>query len=231
MQMNGINELITIAKYWRGVGRPAAGRAGAQQPRPQPGDLGAAGDGRRPQVRGARRTCPTSPTRATPSRSACRGSASSEPEQRRPGVGRGARRRPARGARGGHRPRRAAAAAAHHLRAGEALRRALLKGDANSGGIIRQSIKGMVDSSCRTRAARSRAGRQRSSGRGNFSGLPSEATVLPVTSAAACSTRVDGPCARRQAASVHFHTHERPLAGASSAARARAESPCPPPCG
>ena len=36
----------------RPVGRPAADRAGAQQPRPQPGDLGAAGDGGRPEVRG-----------------------------------------------------------------------------------------------------------------------------------------------------------------------------------
>ena len=36
MQMNGINELITIAKYWQQLERPAADRAGAQQPRPEP---------------------------------------------------------------------------------------------------------------------------------------------------------------------------------------------------
>ena len=36
----------------RRVGRPAAGRAGAEQQRPQPGHLGAARDGGRPQVRG-----------------------------------------------------------------------------------------------------------------------------------------------------------------------------------
>ena len=32
MQMNGIAELITIAKYWRAVDRPAADRARPQQP-------------------------------------------------------------------------------------------------------------------------------------------------------------------------------------------------------
>ena len=32
MQMNGIAELITVAKYWRALERSAARRAGAQQP-------------------------------------------------------------------------------------------------------------------------------------------------------------------------------------------------------
>ena len=37
----------------RPLARPAAGRARAQQPRPEPGHLGAAGDGGRPEVRGS----------------------------------------------------------------------------------------------------------------------------------------------------------------------------------
>ena len=61
MQMNGINELITIAKYWQRLERPAAHRAGAQQPRPQPGDLGAARDGGRPASSRPRRTLPDFP--------------------------------------------------------------------------------------------------------------------------------------------------------------------------
>ena len=67
MQMNGLAELITVAKYWRALERPAARRARAQQPRPQPGDVGAARAGGRPEVRGAASRSPTSPTRATPS--------------------------------------------------------------------------------------------------------------------------------------------------------------------
>ena len=52
MQMNGINELITVAKYWQRWSDPRLDRARAQQPRPQPGDVGAARDGGRPAVRG-----------------------------------------------------------------------------------------------------------------------------------------------------------------------------------
>ena len=51
MQMNGMAELITIAALLAAVGRPAAGRGGAAQQRPQPGDLGDARDGRRAEVR------------------------------------------------------------------------------------------------------------------------------------------------------------------------------------
>ena len=47
--------------------RPAARRARAQQPRPQPGDVGAAGDGGRPDVRGDASRSPTSRTPSTPS--------------------------------------------------------------------------------------------------------------------------------------------------------------------
>ncbi len=42
MQMNGMNVMITISKYLEGVDEPEADRAGAQQPRPEPGDLGGA---------------------------------------------------------------------------------------------------------------------------------------------------------------------------------------------
>ena len=52
MQMNGLAELITVAKYWTRVDRPAADRRGPAQQRPQPGDLGAAGDGGLAEVRG-----------------------------------------------------------------------------------------------------------------------------------------------------------------------------------
>jgi pyruvate dehydrogenase (quinone) len=50
MQMNGLDELITVAKYWRS-GRSAADRAGAQQPRSEHGDVGAAVAGRRSEIR------------------------------------------------------------------------------------------------------------------------------------------------------------------------------------
>ena len=46
MQMNGLAELITIAKYWPTWRGSAAGHHGAAERRPEPGHLGAAGDGR-----------------------------------------------------------------------------------------------------------------------------------------------------------------------------------------
>ena len=51
MQMNNMAELITVAKYWRRVGRPALDRLRVQQRGSQPGHLGAAGDGGRSEVR------------------------------------------------------------------------------------------------------------------------------------------------------------------------------------
>ena len=51
MQMNGMAELITVAKLLGGVGRPPPGRRDSAQQRPQPGDLGDAGDERLPEVR------------------------------------------------------------------------------------------------------------------------------------------------------------------------------------
>ena len=51
MQMNGLAELITIARYWQRWTRPPAGRRGPAQQRPQPGHLGAARHGRHAEVR------------------------------------------------------------------------------------------------------------------------------------------------------------------------------------
>ena len=48
----GMAELLTAAKYYGTLARPAPRHPGAQQRGPQPGDLGAAGDGGRPPVRG-----------------------------------------------------------------------------------------------------------------------------------------------------------------------------------
>ncbi len=48
MQMGGMAEMLTAAKYYKTLGGPAPDRAGAQQRGPQPGHLGAAGDGGRP---------------------------------------------------------------------------------------------------------------------------------------------------------------------------------------
>ena len=60
MQMNGLAELMTIARYWQRVERPAARRRRPAQQRPQPGHLGAAGDGRDARSSSSPRRCPTS---------------------------------------------------------------------------------------------------------------------------------------------------------------------------
>ena len=80
MQMNGINALIDVAKLPRPLGRPALRRARAQQRRPQPGHVGAARAVRRRRSSRPRRSCRTSPTRATPSCSASRGIRVDAPE-------------------------------------------------------------------------------------------------------------------------------------------------------
>ena len=49
MQMNGMAELITIAKYYERWTDPRLVVLVLQQPRPEPGDVGAAGDGGRPE--------------------------------------------------------------------------------------------------------------------------------------------------------------------------------------
>ena len=81
MQMNGLAELITIKRYWAGVGRPAAGRRGAAQRRPQPGHLGDAGDGGRAEVRRVARPCPTSTTPGSPRAWACMAIAVDKPDE------------------------------------------------------------------------------------------------------------------------------------------------------
>ena len=52
MQMNGMAELITISRYYAAMVRSPPGRRRPAQQRPQPGHLGDAGHGGRPQVRG-----------------------------------------------------------------------------------------------------------------------------------------------------------------------------------
>ena len=94
--------------------RPAARRARAQQPRPQPGDVGAARDGGRPEVTRPRRTLPDFPYARYAELIGLRGIRVDDPDAGRRGLGRGARGRPAGRARGDRRPGGAAAAAAHH---------------------------------------------------------------------------------------------------------------------
>ena len=61
MQMGGMAEMLTAAKYYRDVGRSPPRRAGPQQRGSQPGHLGAAGHVWRPAVRHSR-TSPMSPS-------------------------------------------------------------------------------------------------------------------------------------------------------------------------
>ena len=111
MQMNGMAELLTIASATPTAGRPAAGRRGAAQQRPQPGHVGAAGDGRRAEVRAvagaARRLVRRLRARHRPA-----GDHRDVAGRARAGLGAGAGRRPARGARRPLRPRGAADPAA-----------------------------------------------------------------------------------------------------------------------
>ena len=124
MQMNGINELITIAKYWKQWSDPrlivlVLNNRDLNQVTWEQRVM--AGD---PKFE-ASQDLPDFPYARYAERSACAASASTTPEQVGAGVGRGAR------APTGpvvlearHRSGRAAAAAAHHARAGEGLRRA-----------------------------------------------------------------------------------------------------------
>ena len=49
MQMNGLNVMITVSKYWSEWSNPRLDRPGPEQSRPQSGDLGGAGAARRRQ--------------------------------------------------------------------------------------------------------------------------------------------------------------------------------------
>ena len=121
MQMNGINELITIAKYWKEWRDPrlvvlVLNNRDLNQVTWEQRAM--AGD---PKFE-ASQDLPTSPTRATPR------SLGLQRHPRRASPTRSARRgtqalraRPAGRGRGAHRPGRAAAAAAHHARAGAGL--------------------------------------------------------------------------------------------------------------
>ncbi len=121
MQMNGMNVLITVSKYWREWQTPHWICSGPQQPRPQSGHVG----GTHPVGRAQNHVHPVDPRRALPQ--ICR-TAWAEGHLRGPsgqggrGLGGGARLRPAGGARSLHRPQRAAAAAAHHAGAGQDVR-------------------------------------------------------------------------------------------------------------
>ena len=104
-----------------GVEGPALHRAGAQQPGPQPGDVGAARAGGRPEAPGhaGPARLPLCAVRGLPG---AQGHPGGPARAARPRVGRGPERHEARRLRGLRGPERAAPAAAHHPRAGQALR-------------------------------------------------------------------------------------------------------------
>ena len=137
MQMNGMAELITVTKYWQRVGRPAADRRRPAQQRPQPGHLGDARDAGRAEVR----RVPVAARRAYAGFAASIGLAAryrGRPGPARTSVGRGAVRRPADGPGRALRPGRAADPAARDVRADRRTRRALLSGDEDRWGVIKE---------------------------------------------------------------------------------------------
>ena len=81
MQMNGINELITIAQVLAGLGRPAARGRGTAEQRPQPSHLGAARAWAGHLSSCPPNSCPTSLTPAMPAVSGCDGILVEKPEQ------------------------------------------------------------------------------------------------------------------------------------------------------
>ena len=120
MQMNNMAELITVAKYWREWSNPQLDRLRLEQRGSEPGHLGAARSGGRPEIR---RLAATAERALSQVRRADRAEGNlrgrSRHEWARPGTRRS--RRPAGCARSEDRPERAAAAAAHHARAGQEL--------------------------------------------------------------------------------------------------------------
>ena len=91
MQMNGINELITVAKYWQQWSDPrlvvlVLNNRDLNQVTWEQRAM--AGD---PKFAGVAGRCPTSPTRATPSCSACDGIRVDDPDEVGAALGRGAR--------------------------------------------------------------------------------------------------------------------------------------------
>ncbi len=204
MQMNGINELITIAKYRAALARPAADRARAQQPRPQPGHLGAAGDGGRSEVRGVAGPARLPVRRATPSWSASRDPG----RDARRRSGRPGTRRCARTARSSSRrsPTRRCRRCRRTSRSSRPRRsaRRCCRGDPHAGRIIRQSFKqkmqeflpgpmsdrtqsasgGPRSRSSRSRPTRSRPTRPRPTGRSRW-----DSTTIVVVHARPASER------------------------------------------
>ena len=158
MQMNGNAELLTVAKYWKRWADPDLRRARAAQQRPEPGHVGAAGHGGRPEVRGLPGHPGLRLRRATPSCAACRASASRDPTtSAAPGSGRS--RRPGR-------PSSTPLASPDvppippHIewKEAKALMSALLTGDPDTAGIVRQA----VEADAARPAARPRMTRRRS---------------------------------------------------------------------
>ena len=99
-QMNGMNELLTVKRYMERLDDKRARLLRLQQPGPEPGHLGAARAGGRPEVPGHAVDPGLRLRRATPSCCGLKGIYCDDGDRCRRGVGRGARRRPARRARG-----------------------------------------------------------------------------------------------------------------------------------
>ena len=81
MQMNNMAELITVAEILARLGRSALDRLRVQQRGPQSGDLGAAGHGRRSEIRGLAGDSRRALLTGSPSSSACKGIYVDNPEQ------------------------------------------------------------------------------------------------------------------------------------------------------
>ena len=84
MQMNGMNVMITVSKYWKEWSNPHLHLDGAEQPRPEPGDLGGAGTAGRRQDGKHTIHSRTSPTPNTPSCSGSRASSATTPRRSAP---------------------------------------------------------------------------------------------------------------------------------------------------
>src|SRR3954453_5607096 len=98
--------------------RPPARRAGAEQPRPEPGHLGTAGHGGQPEVRGIAGPARL-PLRRVRADGGAEGRSRRAPRPDRRRLAAGALVRPAVSAGGGDRSQRSAAAASHHAQAGQ----------------------------------------------------------------------------------------------------------------
>ena len=147
MQMNGNNVLITGFEVLEGVEGPAVRGPGAQQRRSEPGHLGAAGDERRSEAGGVAGLCRTSRMRPTPSRWDCRGIRIDRPEQIAPAWDKAFRSDRPGGHRGGDGSRRYRPLPPHiTFKQAKAFTSALLRGDPDWPGIVRQTYRDMIES-------------------------------------------------------------------------------------